>query len=242
MYRARTGHRLKVESSRISDQLNKTLTYAEKNGMKLNLDKTKLILFNTCLSRDFMPDIAVNNVRLDLVEQTKLLGVVITSDLKWEANTQYIVTKCNSKVWTIRRLKKLGASMDDLLDIYCKQIRSLLEYAAPVWNSALTGEDVTALERVQKIILHIILGDEYLSYSSALKTTGLTKLSVRRRKLSLNFAKKAQKNPKFTNWFLPNPKIGGRIKQPQFCPAVAKTSRFQKSPICDLINLLNSKS
>ena len=111
MYRARTGHRLKVESSRISDQLNKTLTYAEKNGMKLNLDKTKLILFNTCLSRDFMPDIAVNNVRLDLVEQTKLLGVVITSDLKWEANTQYIVTKCNSKVWTIRRLKKLGVWM-----------------------------------------------------------------------------------------------------------------------------------
>ena len=102
-----------------------------------------------------MPDIAVNNVRLDLVEQTKLLGVVITSDLKWEANTQYIVTKCNSKVWTIRRIKKLGASMDDLLDIYCKQIRSLLEYAAPVWNSALTGEDVTALERVQKIVLHI---------------------------------------------------------------------------------------
>ena len=132
--------------------------------------------------------------------------------------------------------------MDDLLDIYCKQIRSLLEYAAPVWNSALTGEDVTALERVQKIVLHIILGDEYSSYSSALKTTGLTKLSVRRRKLSLNFAKKAQKNPKFTNWFLPNPKIGGRIKQPQFCPAVAKTSRFQKSPICDLINILNSKS
>ena len=95
-----------------------------------------------------------------------------------------------------------------------------------MWNSDLTGEDVTALERVQKIVLHIILGEEYISYSSALKTTGLTKLSIRRRKLSLNFAKKAQKNPKFTNWFQPNPKIGGRIKQPQFYPAVAMTSRF----------------
>ena len=132
--------------------------------------------------------------------------------------------------------------MDDLLDIYCKQIRSLLEYAAPVWNSSLTGEDVINLERVQKTVLHIILGDRYSSYTSALKATGLVKLSVRRRKLSLTFAKKAQKNPKFTNWFQPNPKIGGRINQPQFCPAVAKTSRFHKSPISDLINILNSKS
>ena len=102
--------------------MKKTLIYAENNGMKLNLDKTKLMLFNTCTSRDFMPEIVVNNTRLDLVEQSKLLGVIITSDLKWEANTNYIVKKCNSKVWTIRRLKKLGASMEDLLDIYCKQI------------------------------------------------------------------------------------------------------------------------
>ena len=55
-YRARTGHELRVETSKICDQMNKIQAYAEKNRMRLNLDKTKLMLFNPCTSRDFMPE------------------------------------------------------------------------------------------------------------------------------------------------------------------------------------------
>ena len=54
-YRSRTGHKLKIESSKISDQLNRIHLYAQQNGMKLNLEKTKIMLFNPCVSRDFMP-------------------------------------------------------------------------------------------------------------------------------------------------------------------------------------------
>ena len=160
-YRSRTGHKLKSESFKISDQLNEIYLYAQENKMKLNLEKTKLMLFNPCISKDFMPDITISTTRLELVERAKLLGVILTSDLKWEQNTQYIVQRCNSKVWTLRRLKKLGASKDDLLEVYFKQIRTILEYASPVWNSGLTGDDIINLERVKKTVLHIILGDSY---------------------------------------------------------------------------------
>ena len=241
VYRARTGHRLNVNTSRIKDQLNKTLIYAEQNGMKINLEKTKLMLFNPCKSRDFLPEMKIDNKTIECVEETKLLGVVLTSDLKWEANTQYIVKRCYNKVWAIRRLKKLGARTEDLLDIYFKQIRSILEYACPVWNPSLTSDDRMSLERVQKTVLYIILGDKYKSYSSALKTTGVERLTDRRKKMSIKFAKKAQKNIKFSNWFKPNPKTGRRINQPEFCPAVAKTEIFKKSPICELIKLLNDQ-
>ena len=152
-----------------------------------------------------MPEIALNNTRIDLVEETKL-GVLLTSDLTWAANTQYIVERCNSKIWTIRRLKKLGASQEDLLEVYCKQIRSVAEFAAPVWNSKLTGEDINNLERIQKTVLHVILDEQYKSYTSALKLTGLSRLSDRRKKICVKFAKKAQKNTKFSNWFRLNPK------------------------------------
>ena len=140
----------------------------------------------------------------------------------------------------IRRLKRVGTSEENLLDIYCKQIRSILEFAAPVWNPGLTGEDIVNLERIQKTVFHIIMGEEYKSYSYALKHMGFLKLSDRREKISTTFAKKAIKNPKFTNWFKPNPKVGGRTKKPKFCPAVAKTVRFQKAPISELIRLLNN--
>ena len=115
---------------------------------------------------------------------------------------------------TVRRLKKLGASKDDLLDVYFKQIRSILEYAFPVWNSGFTGDSIINLERVLKTVIHIILGNNYKSYSSALKATVIHKLSARRKKLSLDFArKKALKSPKFNNWFRINPNPGGRTNK-----------------------------
>ena len=49
--------------------------------MKLNLKKTKLMLFNPCRIRDFMPEFHVGQARIDLVEETKLLGVIIRSAL-----------------------------------------------------------------------------------------------------------------------------------------------------------------
>ena len=240
-FRARTGHQFKPQQSMVYDQLKNIQNYAEVNKMKLNVPKTKLILFNPCISKDFMPEFMIEDTRIDLVEQVKLLGVVITSNLSWSANTDSITERCNKKNWILRRLKKLGASQEDLLDVYTKQIRSLAEFAVPVWNSSLTGEDISNLERLQKTALHIILSDQYSSYSSALKKTGLEKLSDRRSKICIKFAKRAQKHSKFSNWFKPNPKRNKRLQQPKFRPVVFKKDRFKKSPLSYLTNLLNNQ-
>ena len=240
-FRARTDHKFETSESQVFDQLRKVQDYAVTNKMKLNLAKTKLMLFNPCRSKDFMPEIAIDKTRLDLVEQTKLLGVVLTSNLSWEENTQYISERCNGKIWMIKRLKNLGANQDDLLDVFFKQIRSLAEFSAPVWNSSLTGDQVASIERIQKTVLHIILGEEYKSYNSALKVMGLEKLSNIRRKICSKFAKKSQKHDKFSKWFKPNHRMVKRIKQNKFCPVICKTLRFEKCPLSYLTKLLNNK-
>ena len=140
----------------------------------------------------------VEGTHVELVEQTKLLGLVVTSDLSWSVNTDYIEERCYKKMWILRRLKNRGASVEDLLDIYCKQIRSIMEFAVIVWNSKITGDHVSQLERIQKRVLHIALGEDYVSYTNALKLSGLQKLSERRKKLCLTFAKKALKHCKFS--------------------------------------------
>ena len=199
------------------------------------------MLFNPCKSKDFMPELELNDTRIDLVEQSRLLGVILTSNLSWSANTEFIIEKCNKKLWMHRRLKRLGASQSDLIDVFIKQIRSVTEFAAPVWNSSLTGEEISRLERIQKNAMHIILSDQYSSYNSALKTTGLEKLADRRRKICMKFARRAQKHSKFSKWFRPNPKRITRVKQPKFCTVICKKKRFKKSPLSYLTNLLNSK-
>ena len=113
MYRARTGHVLQIHNSRVYQQLLETQNYAKRNHMKLNLDKTKLMLFNPCNSKDFMPEIVLEGTRLDLVEQSRLLGVVVTSGLNWSSNTEYIAEWCCKEMWVIRQLKMLGASYSE---------------------------------------------------------------------------------------------------------------------------------
>ena len=51
--------------------------------------------------------------------------------MTWVSNTENMVKKENKRVWIMRRLKQLGAQEDDLIDLYIKQIRSVLEPAVP---------------------------------------------------------------------------------------------------------------
>ena len=48
--------------------------------------------------------------------------------------------------------------MTQRIDVYIKQVRSVMELAVPVWHSSLTLADKVAIERVQKAALQLILG------------------------------------------------------------------------------------
>ena len=98
--------------------------------------------------------------KLEVISQIRLLGVVLTSDLKFKTNTEQMITRAYKKLWMLRRLKHLGATSSDLVDVYFKQIRSLVEYAVPVWQSSISQCERVDLERIQKSACHIILGKQ----------------------------------------------------------------------------------
>ena len=230
------------EKNKMQGELNKLCDYADKNQMKLNKDKTKVMLFNTSKQRDFMPEIKAGNQVLEVVDQYKLVGVMISSNLKWDENTHYITKKAYSRLWMIRRLKNLGLNKTSLVQVFTMQIRSVLEYGAVVWHPMLTDQNSKAIERVQKSALAIILGPNYLCYENALSQTGLERLDVRRKQLCLTFAKKTLKHPLHSNWFkgLPeNEHINTRSEKPRFLPVQARTQRLLRSPVAYLTKLLN---
>ena len=137
----------------------------------------------------------------------------------------------------------LGASNQDLLDVFIKQVRSVLELAVPAWHPGLTMSDAIDIERVQRAALQIMLGMSYTSYKSALDHFNLETLESRRVKLCDKFGKKAVKHPKHTNWFRKNTKeTVTRQQQPRYCPVIAKTKRFENSPISYLTSMLNKYS
>jgi hypothetical protein len=107
-------------------------------------------------------------------------------------------------------------------------------------QGAITQAERNEIERVKKAAHHIILGEKYLSYRSALKQTGLQSLESRREKLCLKFVQKAVKNTKHRKWFKVSHKTAKtRQKHTKYCKVVANKGRYQKSPIGYLTSLLN---
>ena len=240
-FHAKTGHVLPSQNSQVFHQLLRTEEYSKKNLMQINKKKTKVMVFNPCKAWDFQPELSLANQELDMVEEMRLLGVVIRSDLKWTSNTEQMVVKAYKRLWSMRRLKVMGATVDDLKDVFIKQVRSVLELAVPAWNSALSQEDIKDIERVQKTALHIMLGDSYQSYVNALdQEVGLESLGARRHKLCLKFAKKSAAHTKHRNWFKVNMNtVNTRQDKPLYSPVYSNHDRFDRSPLAYLTNLLN---
>ena len=121
-----------------------------------------------------------------------------------------------------------------------KYCRGILEFAVPVWQSSITVEERKNLERIQKIALHIILGERYQSYEKALERVGLEPLETRRVKICLKFTRKAETNIKHRKWFNRKPKMVTRQKPEKYWNPMTRTTRLKNSPICYLTRLLNS--
>ena len=146
----------------------------------------------------------------------------------------------------IRRLKNLGANSEELLDVYMKQVRSVLELAVPVWQPGLTQLETQQIERVQKCAMHIILGENYTDYYDALETMNCDTLVSRRIKLCENFARKASKSTRYRNWFTLKttspPTINTRQHKKElnkYLPVQTRTCRYKNSPLPYLTDILN---
>ena len=206
--------------------------------MQINTKKTNIMLFSRSRSRDFQPELFINNELLDVVDTTKLLGVMISSNLKWDAHIEYIRSKAMKRMWMLRRIKEVGGTPDDQVLVYILQIRSLTEKECQLWNGGLTKKCSDILERIQKAAFKIILGQNYNSYSKALQSLNLKTLKDRRHQLCQSFGRKQTRSSKFKVWFKKSarPARGNsKINLPQ-----TRTTIYKKSPLVYLTNLINA--
>ena len=149
----RTGQVLSSENNILQDQLHDLKRFTDQKLLKIKERKTNLMKFNFAKIHDFPPELKIDGFKNDLevVKETKLLGMILTNDLKWSANTEYICKKAYKKMWTLRRMKVLDVDPNTICDVYVKEIRSLLELAMPAWHSGLTCKQSVEIERVQKV-------------------------------------------------------------------------------------------
>ena len=149
--------------------------------------------------------------------------------------------KAFSRLSMITKLKYVGVSLEDLIDVYILYIRSITEYCSVVYHSSITQEESNKIERIQKICLKVILGDMYISYESALEMCGLNTLRERRETRCLDFALKCVKHSKNKRLFPLNDRKFGQNQNTKevFEITWARTETFRMSTIPYCQRLLN---
>ena len=65
--------------------------------MKINEDKTKTMIFNFSDKHQFTTRLQLNSQTVEVIKSTRLLGTIVSDDLKWDLNTKNIVKKANAQ-------------------------------------------------------------------------------------------------------------------------------------------------
>ena len=232
-----------IDKKKLKSQENLSLInqWTKRKKMRLNMKKTKNIIFNFTKKHKFTTRLQEEEQNIEVVDKVKLLGTIITSDLTWTQNTSYLVKKAYRRMQLLHNVAKFSRDKNDLKCIYITFIRPILEQSAVVWHSSLSIENSNDLERVQKASIRLIMGKIHTNYENSLKLLGLKTLKERRIKLCLNFAKKTTRSVKMKHMF-PLRKEYRNAKRrftEMFVVKKANTQRLKNSSIPYMQKLLN---
>ena len=161
----------------------------QSNEIKMNVNgrKTKEMLLGP-IAKDQPPPITLRGTTVSRVSAFKLLGVHVSSDLKWTEHVDAITSKAASRLYFLKQLRRADVPTTDLLHFYTTVVRPVLEYACPVWHSGLTVTQSNLLESVQKRAIRIVYPDA--DYQTSLIVAGIDTLRDRRELLTAKFFKR----------------------------------------------------
>ena len=207
--------------------------------MLLNPKKSKYMIINFCNAYQFRTRLYIKNSLIEQVRQTRLLGVIISDDLTWSANTQHLIKRAYKRFVILRKLNEFNVNKRDMITIYILFFRCILKQSSVVWSSSLTKEEKLAFERTQKVALRIIYQKDYVSYEHALKLSNLTTIEERHSKLLLNFAIKCTKNENTRHMLPLAPSKPWARRQDKYQVPFARKERFFRSSIPKMARMLN---
>ena len=138
------------------------------NRLTLNLSKTNWLFFTTSVKKYvFQPQsIKINNTSLSQCEQTRYLGLILDSDLKFHKHIDYVCSKVSRSIGIFYRIRDFVPNKV-LSTLYYSLIYPFLIYCVLIWGNT----NVTHLNKLvvlQKKVIRIITNSTYLAHTSVL--------------------------------------------------------------------------
>ena len=127
----------KGKQSHAQHAVNLVENWSVANHMHLNADKCKELLIDFKINKHVFHPLSVNGITLSVVHEAKVLGLVISQDLSWNAHINAVIKKANKRLYFLLLLRRAGVPPSDIVNFYCTCIRPVLEYCSPVFHHAL---------------------------------------------------------------------------------------------------------
>ena len=182
---AETAQQLNRDLQRIS-------TWATKWKVLFNAKKSKDVIFSKkCLNNS--PPLLLNETVIERVNTHKHLGIILTSSLDFSLQVNEVCLKSNRKLSVLRSVKLLNRQTLDIL--YKLTVRSVTDYALPVYYKSLKQTEIGRLENIQYRAGKIVSGA--LHYTSKEKLNlelGWESIIDRGNLLSLNIFHKIHRH------------------------------------------------
>ena len=133
--------------------------WAKEWKMSLNVGKTKVMVISTSRNDlNWAPKLHLNGTPLETVSEYRFLGVIISSDLRFQAHVKAVIAKGKRRLKILKCLagKDWGQQLHSQRSLYVTYIRSALEYASPAWYPWIADDWKNKIESIQNECLRVM--------------------------------------------------------------------------------------
>lgn len=170
----------------LNDSLKKIAKWCQDWQMTINVEKTVCMTVTRKKNPLSFP-YQIQQSELKRVNEHKHLGIIISSDLKWNKHVSYITTKSLSALLSLKRSLRYASAKTKLL-AYTSLVRSIIEYGVICWFP-FTKCAIAKLEGVQRKAARFIYNkySRHDSPTELLRLAGLPTISDRAKYLRVKF-------------------------------------------------------
>ena len=179
-----TNGNLQEAVNHINQDLFIIQTWCKRWLVQVNIDKTKAMLLSRYANVKLPSPIMFNNSIVQVVDEHKHLGIILSKNMSWNPHIEFIVSKAQSCVDSFKSLKyKLDRKSLDIL--YNSRIRSILDYGCILYDNCTIAE-AEKLENIQIQAARIVTGCfKGTSVTNMYNDLAWEPLTVRRKKQKL---------------------------------------------------------
>ena len=96
----------KNENSYMQLRIDELVRQSEADGFQLNESKCKELRISFSRSGSSVDHITTNDKQIEVVSSAKLLGVVVSDNLRWNAHVESICKKAATRLYFLKQLKR----------------------------------------------------------------------------------------------------------------------------------------